>query len=88
MGSYTPQQFVAAWRSTALGERQSYQLHFLDVCRLIASCDNPAEKERLNRLVHRGLVNAVVYGQGGTNYFLTHLGESALNGDARKEANQ
>src|SRR5690606_32512192 len=35
MSSYTPQQFVEDWRSTPLGERASYQLHFIDVCRLV-----------------------------------------------------
>ena len=35
MSAYTPQQFSNAWRNTALSERQSYQLHFIDVCRLI-----------------------------------------------------
>ncbi|MBZ0298130.1 MAG: N-6 DNA methylase [Anaerolineae bacterium] len=35
MSSYTPQQFVDSWRNTPLGERQGYQIHFLDVCRLI-----------------------------------------------------
>ena len=31
----TPQEFVDIWSVTGLGERQSYQLHFLDVCRLV-----------------------------------------------------
>ncbi len=31
----TPPQFVAQWQNTTLGERQSYQLHFLDVCQLV-----------------------------------------------------
>lgn len=31
----TPDQFVEKWRSTELNERQTYQLHFLDVCALI-----------------------------------------------------
>ncbi len=36
MSVLTPQQFVEKWRNTPLGERQSYQLHFLDVCQLVA----------------------------------------------------
>ncbi len=31
----TPQEFVDKWRVTSLGERQSYQLHFSDVCQLV-----------------------------------------------------
>ena len=53
--------------------------------RLIASYERYNEKERLNRLIHRGLVNAKVYHQGGTIYFLTRLGERALNEDAAKK---
>ncbi len=35
MSSYTPQQFVADWRDTPLSERNSYQIHFNAVCRLV-----------------------------------------------------
>jgi hypothetical protein len=35
MSSFTPQQFVEKWRNTTLGERQSYQLHFVDVCHML-----------------------------------------------------
>lgn len=31
----THDEFVAKWGDTALAERQSYQLHFMDVCRLV-----------------------------------------------------
>ena len=31
----TPQEFVDKWSNINLAERQSYQLHFLDVCRLV-----------------------------------------------------
>ena len=31
----TPQAFVDKWASSELGERQSYQLHFVDVCHLV-----------------------------------------------------
>ena len=31
----TPEQFVNKWQATGLGERQSYQLHFADVCALV-----------------------------------------------------
>ena len=31
----TPEQFVSKWAHTALGEKQSAQAHFLDVCRLV-----------------------------------------------------
>jgi len=35
MSTLTPQEFAARWANTTLGERQSYQLHFLDVCALV-----------------------------------------------------
>ena len=31
----TPQEFVEKWANTTLGERQTYQLHFSDVCQLV-----------------------------------------------------
>ncbi len=31
----TPQEFVSKWANTRLGEQQSYQLHFNDVCELV-----------------------------------------------------
>jgi len=31
----TPEEFKARWRNSALTERQSYQSHFIDICRLI-----------------------------------------------------
>jgi hypothetical protein len=31
----TPQAFVQKWANTTLNERQSYQLHFIDVCHLL-----------------------------------------------------
>ena len=31
----TPQEFVDKWANSELGERQSYQLHFADLCRLV-----------------------------------------------------
>ena len=31
----TPEQFVTKWRDTSLRERQSYQSHFNDLCRLV-----------------------------------------------------
>ncbi len=31
----TPEEFVKKWSNTALRERQTYQAHFLDICRLI-----------------------------------------------------
>lgn len=31
----TPQEFVDEWANSKLGERQSYQRHFLDLCRLV-----------------------------------------------------
>lgn len=35
MSAITPQQFAAHWQNTTLGERQSYQIHFMDICNLI-----------------------------------------------------
>ena len=35
MSSMTPQEFVDKWANSELGERQSYQLHFVDVCHLV-----------------------------------------------------
>lgn len=35
METLTPAAFVDRWRGTTLGERQSYQAHFMDVCRLV-----------------------------------------------------
>ena len=35
MQPMTPEHFVQKWSSTNLGERQSYQLHFIDVCQLV-----------------------------------------------------
>jgi hypothetical protein len=35
LNSLSPQQFVARWQNTTLGERQSYQIHFIDVCNLV-----------------------------------------------------
>ena len=34
-GVMIPQEFVDNWATTDLGERQSYQLHFVDVCHLV-----------------------------------------------------
>jgi methylase of polypeptide subunit release factors len=31
----TPDEFVTRWRDTTLNERQSYQMHFADLCRLL-----------------------------------------------------
>ncbi|MCU0514507.1 MAG: class I SAM-dependent DNA methyltransferase, partial [Anaerolineae bacterium] len=31
----TPEEFYERWRNTTLNERQSYQAHFMDVCRLV-----------------------------------------------------
>jgi hypothetical protein len=31
----TPEEFVAKWSTTTLNERQTYQLHFIDICHLI-----------------------------------------------------
>jgi hypothetical protein len=36
----TPQQFVSKWAGTPLKERQGYQLHFIDVCRMLG-CQPP-----------------------------------------------
>ena len=30
-----PQQFITKWRDTPLNEKQSYQLHFRDLCNLL-----------------------------------------------------
>jgi len=35
MNMLTPQQFVEQWRGTTLSERSSYQIHFIDLCRMI-----------------------------------------------------
>ncbi|MBZ0290235.1 MAG: class I SAM-dependent DNA methyltransferase, partial [Anaerolineae bacterium] len=35
MSANTPQQFAARWQNTTLGERQSYQIHFMEVCDLV-----------------------------------------------------
>ena len=38
----TPQAFVDKWRHAALKERQAYQQHFIDLCRLVGH-PTPAE---------------------------------------------
>jgi hypothetical protein len=35
VSALTPQQFVGHWQNTPLRERQSYQIHFADVCDLV-----------------------------------------------------
>ncbi len=35
MPPMTPQQFVQNWQNTALKERQSYQIHFMELCDLV-----------------------------------------------------
>ena len=40
--SLSPQEFVAKWKPTALREKQSYQEHFIDICRLLGHA-TPAE---------------------------------------------
>jgi len=35
MADLSPQEFVEKWRNTQLNERQSYQMHFADVCRMV-----------------------------------------------------
>ncbi len=40
----TPQQFVAKWRHATLGEKQGYQNHFNDLCRLVGH-PTPAEAD-------------------------------------------
>ncbi|MCA9895249.1 MAG: class I SAM-dependent DNA methyltransferase [Anaerolineae bacterium] len=37
----TPQEFVDRWKNTELGERQSYQMHFRDVCDLVGYGSHP-----------------------------------------------
>ena len=39
MSSMTPQEFVDKWANSALGERQIYQRHFLDLCKLVGHDD-------------------------------------------------
>ena len=43
MSTYTPQQCVENWRDTTLRERQTYQIHFIDVCRMVGhEAPNPS----------------------------------------------
>lgn len=35
MPKLTPQQFVAKWRNVSTNEKQAYQQHFIDLCRLV-----------------------------------------------------
>jgi very-short-patch-repair endonuclease len=43
MNTLTPQQFVENWRGTTLRERQTYQIHFMDVCRMVGhEAPNPS----------------------------------------------
>lgn len=42
---FTPREFVQRWQETQLNERQSYQQHFLDVCRLV-NYDTPTGADR------------------------------------------
>ena len=39
MSSMTPQEFVDKWANSELGERQIYQRHFLDLCKLVGHDD-------------------------------------------------
>lgn len=44
----TPQEFVAKWRGSTSTERQAYQQHFLDLCRLVQH-PTPAELDPENK---------------------------------------
>ncbi len=41
----TPQEFVEKWSNSDLGERQTYQLHFSDLCRLVGHSPPDASGE-------------------------------------------
>ena len=72
-------------RNTLTAEECEQLISLTERPRLIASYDYAAEQAALNHMVHRGLVNATVSGQGGTIYFLTQRGQRALNGNGCKE---
>ena len=72
-------------RNTLTAEECEQLISLTERPRLIASYDYAAEQAALNRMVHRGLVNATVYRQGGIFYFLTSRGERALNENGCKE---
>lgn len=57
MISYTPQQFAESWRNNALGERQGYQIHFTDVCKLVNH-----EPPRANGIDAKGNIFTFEYG--------------------------
>ncbi len=68
----TPEEFVTRWRSTTLNERQTYQMHFADVCHLVGY-DPPAG----SGMDKRGNIFAFEYslkkdagGQGYADVFL------------------
>jgi len=45
--SYTPQDFVSKWKSVTSRERQTYQEHFIDLCRLVDhQTPNEADKKK------------------------------------------
>ena len=57
MQPMTPEAFVQKWNDTTLGERQSYQMHFLDVCALVGH-----EAPNGTGLDSRGRIFAFEYG--------------------------
>jgi very-short-patch-repair endonuclease len=70
--SLTPQEFVEKWRNTTLGERQSYQAHFMDLCHLVGynTPDGSGKDQHGNEFVFEYSLKKTQGGQGFADVFL------------------
>ena len=68
----TPAEFVERWRNTVLGERQSYQAHFIDVCRLVGyeTPTGSGTDQRGNEYVFEKSLKKLEGGQGYADVYL------------------
>ena len=63
----TPDEFVQKWADTSLGEKQSYQAHFMDLCRLVGH-ETPAGDGKTTAGKTFQFEPTVQTGQGGHGF--------------------
>ena len=63
----TPDEFVQKWADTSLGEKQSYQAHFMDLCRLVGH-ETPAGDGKTTEGKLFQFEPTVQTGQGGHGF--------------------
>ena len=83
----TPQEFVNKWANTHLGEKQSAQMHFLDVCRLVG-VDMPGGEGKTDQgetfVFEQSLTTAGGHGFADV-YYENHFGVEYKSPDKYKD---